>query len=156
MSQAKALKEKIDSLCQQKGVEVPYKTNSTIAELEEMLMHLQDDDSSENTENGDGEGGNTDDTINPEKPSETMEVFKLTTDCPVEVTGKTVESPAKGQDFELAATNVKVDVLIKAYQTLQLQSNGERVILKKGEEKYVEESEAMAAVEAGFAAFITA
>ncbi|GLO61040.1 asparagine--tRNA ligase [Vibrio sp. MACH09] len=36
------------------------------------------------------------------------EVLKLTTGCSVEVTGKVVESPAKGQDFELAATDVKV------------------------------------------------
>ncbi|MCZ8499133.1 hypothetical protein O9929_18255 [Vibrio lentus] len=36
------------------------------------------------------------------------EVLKLTTGCSVEVTGKIVESPAKGQDFELAATDVKV------------------------------------------------
>jgi asparaginyl-tRNA synthetase len=36
------------------------------------------------------------------------EVLKLTTGCSVEVTGTIVESPAKGQDFELAATAVKV------------------------------------------------
>ncbi len=36
------------------------------------------------------------------------EVLKLTTGCSVEVTGTVVESPAKGQDFELAATAVKV------------------------------------------------
>ncbi|WP_318490753.1 asparagine--tRNA ligase [Photobacterium leiognathi] len=36
------------------------------------------------------------------------EVLKLTTGCSVEVTGTIVASPAKGQDFELAATNVKV------------------------------------------------
>ncbi|UIP29066.1 asparagine--tRNA ligase [Photobacterium sp. TLY01] len=36
------------------------------------------------------------------------EVLKLTTGCSVEVTGKVVESPAQGQDFELAATEVKV------------------------------------------------
>lgn len=36
------------------------------------------------------------------------EVLKLTTGCSVEVTGKIVESPAQGQDFELAATDVKV------------------------------------------------
>ena len=36
------------------------------------------------------------------------EVLKLTTGCSVEVTGTIVESPAKGQDFELAATDVKV------------------------------------------------
>ncbi|WP_413110493.1 asparagine--tRNA ligase [Thaumasiovibrio sp. DFM-14] len=36
------------------------------------------------------------------------EVLKLTTGCSVEVTGKVVASPAKGQDFELAATNVNV------------------------------------------------
>ncbi|MBF9000653.1 MULTISPECIES: asparagine--tRNA ligase [Vibrio] len=36
------------------------------------------------------------------------EVLKLTTGCSVEVTGTVVASPAKGQDFELAATNVKV------------------------------------------------
>ncbi|SHF79677.1 asparagine--tRNA ligase [Vibrio gazogenes] len=36
------------------------------------------------------------------------EVLKLTTGCSVEVTGQIVASPAKGQDFELAATTVKV------------------------------------------------
>ncbi|QMV14648.1 asparagine--tRNA ligase [Vibrio spartinae] len=36
------------------------------------------------------------------------EVLKLTTGCSVEVTGQIVASPAKGQDFELAATAVKV------------------------------------------------
>lgn len=36
------------------------------------------------------------------------EVLKLTTGCSVEVTGTIVASPAKGQDFELAATAVKV------------------------------------------------
>lgn len=36
------------------------------------------------------------------------EVLKLTTGCSVEVTGTVVASPAKGQDFELAATQVKV------------------------------------------------
>ena len=36
------------------------------------------------------------------------EVLKLTTGCSVEVTGTVVASPAKGQDFELTATNVKV------------------------------------------------
>ncbi|MDO6581244.1 asparagine--tRNA ligase [Photobacterium sp. 2_MG-2023] len=36
------------------------------------------------------------------------EVLKLTTGCSVEVTGKVVASPAQGQDFELAATDVKV------------------------------------------------
>jgi asparaginyl-tRNA synthetase len=36
------------------------------------------------------------------------EVLKLTTGCSVEVTGTVVESPASGQAFELAATNVKV------------------------------------------------
>lgn len=35
-------------------------------------------------------------------------MLKLTTGCSVEVTGKIVESPAQGQDFELAATDVKV------------------------------------------------
>eukprot|EP01001_Neometanema_parovale_P002011 NODE_12409_length_512_cov_60.064267_g8346_i1.p1 GENE.NODE_12409_length_512_cov_60.064267_g8346_i1~~NODE_12409_length_512_cov_60.064267_g8346_i1.p1 ORF type:complete len:108 (-),score=0.19 NODE_12409_length_512_cov_60.064267_g8346_i1:65-388(-) len=34
------------------------------------------------------------------------EVLKLTTGCSVEVTGKIVESPAKGQDFELAAPRI--------------------------------------------------
>ncbi len=41
------------------------------------------------------------------------EVLKLTTGCSVEVTGKIVESPAKGQDFELAATEVKVVGLVE-------------------------------------------
>ncbi|KUI99198.1 asparagine--tRNA ligase [Vibrio sp. MEBiC08052] len=36
------------------------------------------------------------------------EVLKLTTGCSVEVTGTIVASPAQGQDFELAATAVKV------------------------------------------------
>jgi asparaginyl-tRNA synthetase len=36
------------------------------------------------------------------------EILKLTTGCSVEVSGKIVASPAKGQDFELAATAVKV------------------------------------------------
>ncbi|MDW6093061.1 asparagine--tRNA ligase [Vibrio rhizosphaerae] len=36
------------------------------------------------------------------------EVLKLTTGCSVEVTGQIVASPAQGQDFELAATAVKV------------------------------------------------
>ena len=36
------------------------------------------------------------------------EVLKLTTGCSVEVTGTIVASPAKGQDFELAATSVNV------------------------------------------------
>ncbi len=36
------------------------------------------------------------------------EVLKLTAGCSVEVTGKIVDSPAEGQAFELAATNVKV------------------------------------------------
>lgn len=36
------------------------------------------------------------------------EVLKLTTGCSVEVTGKIVESPASGQAFELAASDVKV------------------------------------------------
>ncbi|MDP5253504.1 MULTISPECIES: asparagine--tRNA ligase [unclassified Vibrio] len=36
------------------------------------------------------------------------EVLKLTTGCSVEVTGTVVASPAKGQDFELAATQVNV------------------------------------------------
>ncbi|SHO59054.1 asparagine--tRNA ligase [Vibrio quintilis] len=36
------------------------------------------------------------------------DVLKLTTGCSVEVTGTIVESPAKGQDFELAATEVNV------------------------------------------------
>lgn len=38
----------------------------------------------------------------------TDEVLKLTTGCSVEVTGKIVASPAKGQAFELAAENVTV------------------------------------------------
>lgn len=155
MSQVKALKEQIDSLCQQKGVEVSYKTNSTIAELEEMLMYLQDDDSPETSENGDGEGGNTDGTINPEKPSETIEVPSGKEVGLVKFTDLLDEAIVEDKAVEVAG-NEKGDVLIKAYQTLQLQSNGERVILKKDEEKYVEESEAMAAVEAGVAAFITA
>ncbi|KJG14741.1 asparaginyl-tRNA synthetase [Photobacterium iliopiscarium] len=36
------------------------------------------------------------------------DVLKLTTGCSVEVTGTIVASPAKGQDFEIAATAVKV------------------------------------------------
>ncbi|MCE0492437.1 asparagine--tRNA ligase [Vibrio salinus] len=36
------------------------------------------------------------------------DVQKLTTGCSVNVTGKIVESPAKGQDFELAANSVEV------------------------------------------------
>lgn len=41
------------------------------------------------------------------------EVLKLTTGCSVEVTGTIVASPAKGQDFELAATAVKVVGLVE-------------------------------------------
>ncbi|MFD2180361.1 asparagine--tRNA ligase [Veronia pacifica] len=36
------------------------------------------------------------------------EVLRLTTGCSVEVTGKVVESPGKGQAYELQATHVKV------------------------------------------------
>lgn len=41
------------------------------------------------------------------------EVLKLTTGCSVEVTGTIVASPAQGQDFELAATAVKVVGLVE-------------------------------------------
>lgn len=49
------------------------------------------------------------------------EVLKLTTGCSVEVTGKIVESPAKGQDFELAATGVKWLVGLKMLKLTQWQ-----------------------------------
>lgn len=155
MSQVKALKEQIDSLCQQKGIEVPYKTNSTISELEEMLMQLQGDDSSEGSENNEGEDGNTDETLKTGQSTETIEVPSGTEVGLIE--GADLPDGAIIEDKAVeVAGNEKGDVLIKAYQTLQLQSNGERIILKKDEEKYVEESEAMAAVEAGVAVFITA
>jgi len=45
------------------------------------------------------------------------EVLKLTTGCSVEVTGTIVESPAKGQDFELSVTAVKVVGLVEDADT---------------------------------------
>ena len=96
MSQVKALKEQIDTLCQEKGVEAEYKSNSTISELEEMLVALQGSDSGDSSDSEDGT-----------------------------LTLSETESSSEG------------DVLIKALQTLQLLSHGQRVTLRKGDEKSV-------------------
>lgn len=46
--------------------------------------------------------------INNNLPNYQDEVLHLTTGCSVEVTGKIVESPGQGQNFEIQATNVVV------------------------------------------------
>ncbi len=46
--------------------------------------------------------------INNNLPNYQDEVLHLTTGCSVEVTGKIVESPGQGQNFEIHATKVVV------------------------------------------------
>lgn len=152
MSQVETLKKHIDSLCEELGIQTaPYKSNSTVKELQKNIDDLEaqlpeEDDSDDETDvSADNEAADAgDDDIASGTEISAVSESDLPDDAVVEDKGVEVSANSSG------------DIEIKAHKyTIELVSHGERVKIVKGKSAFVEEKVAVKVVDDGHASFLS-
>lgn len=159
MSQKKQLQTHIDGLCEELGItDQPYKSDTTIAQLQSIIDTLEDQLPSEDQE--EAESADDSEGLTVEEQPDLQYQPEPDTDIPSgsEVSVMDESDIPEGAIVEDKSVKVssdeKGDLEVKAKTTIYLMSHGKSVKISKGKTAFIEEFAALQALDEGVAVLL--